>query len=121
MVASPAVGRTRPSTIRRVVVLPAPLGPRKPVIRPGSTSKLRSSTAVKAPKRLVRPRTSMRPPPALVLAAGSVVVVVVVVMGVLLGSYADAPSPTPREGQPPGGPARPSPGGDAAELRPRPV
>ena len=54
------VGRTRPSSMRRVVVLPAPLGPRKPVIRPGSTSKLRSSTAVKVPKRLVRPRTSMR-------------------------------------------------------------
>ena len=47
--------------MRRVVVLPAPFGPRKPVIRPGSTSKSRWSTAVKEPKRLVRPRTSMRP------------------------------------------------------------
>ena len=41
----PAVGVTSPSSIRRVVVLPAPFGPRKPVIRPGSTAKLRSSTA----------------------------------------------------------------------------
>ena len=58
MVAVPDVGRTRSSSIRRVVVFPAPLGPRKPVIRPGSTWKLRSSTAVKDPNRLVRPRTS---------------------------------------------------------------
>ncbi len=45
---SPAVGRTRPSSIRRVVVLPAPLGPRKPVTSPAATSKLRSRTAVTA-------------------------------------------------------------------------
>ena len=32
-----------------VVVLPAPLGPRKPVTRPGCATKLTSSTAVKAP------------------------------------------------------------------------
>jgi hypothetical protein len=31
--------------MRRVVVLPAPLGPRNPVIRPGSTTKLRLRTA----------------------------------------------------------------------------
>ena len=34
MVAVPPVGVTRPSSIRRVVVLPAPLGPRKPVTAP---------------------------------------------------------------------------------------
>ena len=35
MVAVPAVGVTRPSSIRSVVVLPAPLGPRNPVTLPG--------------------------------------------------------------------------------------
>ena len=43
----PAVGRASPRTIRSVVVLPAPLGPRKPVIAPGRTSKERSSTAAR--------------------------------------------------------------------------
>ena len=42
----PAVGRISPRSIRRVVVLPAPFGPRKPVIRPGTTSRSRWSTAV---------------------------------------------------------------------------
>ena len=37
----PAVGRSSPSTMRIVVDLPAPFGPRKPVTRPGSTAKLR--------------------------------------------------------------------------------
>ncbi len=35
--------------MRMVVDLPAPLGPRKPVTTPGTTSNDRSSTAVKAP------------------------------------------------------------------------
>ena len=35
-----AVGRSKPSTSRIVVVLPAPLGPRNPVTRPGWTVKL---------------------------------------------------------------------------------
>src|SRR3954453_6768254 len=64
MVAVPDVGRMRPSSIRSVVVLPAPFGPRKPVMRPGSTTKSRSWTAVKSPNRLERPRTSMRAPDA---------------------------------------------------------
>ena len=34
IVALPLVGLTRPSSIRRVVVLPAPFGPRKPVTAP---------------------------------------------------------------------------------------
>ncbi len=38
-------GVTRLSSIRRVVVLPAPFGPRKPVTRPGATVNDRSSTA----------------------------------------------------------------------------
>src|SRR5579859_7440913 len=44
---------------RMVVVLPAPFGPRNPVTRPGSMLKLRSSTAVLSPYRLVRPCTSI--------------------------------------------------------------
>ena len=44
-----------------VVVLPAPFGPRKPVTCPGRTVKLRSSTAVTGPKRLVSPSTSIVP------------------------------------------------------------
>src|SRR5262245_3435284 len=54
MVAVPLVGAVRPSSIRSVVVLPAPLGPRKPVTRPGPTSKLNPSTAVTGPYLLVR-------------------------------------------------------------------
>src|ERR1700685_3995163 len=42
-----------------VVVLPAPLGPRNPVTRPGLTLKLRPSTANFVPYRLVRPLTSI--------------------------------------------------------------
>ena len=97
MVAVPLVEWIRPSSIRSVVVLPAPLGPRKPVIRPGSTSKLRSSTATKEPKRLVSPRISIFAP-----------VAVVVLMGYLVVSCPDPCSPTWREGQPPGGPGSPS-------------
>jgi hypothetical protein len=41
----PAGGRSRPSIMRIVIDLPAPLGPRKPVTVPGSTVKLTSSTA----------------------------------------------------------------------------
>jgi len=46
MVALPDVGRVSPTMIRMVVDLPAPLGPRKPVTRPGRAVKLTSSTAV---------------------------------------------------------------------------
>src|SRR4029450_5579679 len=60
MVAVPEVGLVRPSSIRNVVDLPAPLTPTKPVIEPGSRLKLRSSTAVTAPYRLVRWWTWMR-------------------------------------------------------------
>ena len=44
---------------RIVVVLPAPFGPRKPVTLPGSMPNDRSSTAILAPYRFVRPRTSI--------------------------------------------------------------
>ena len=59
ILALPAVGVTSPSSIRRVVVLPAPLGPRNPTTVPWSTSKLRSSTATTSPKRLVSPSMVM--------------------------------------------------------------
>src|SRR5699024_1691052 len=62
MRASPEVGRTSPSSMRRVVVLPAPFGPRKPVTRPGATSNVRSSTARNEPKSFDRPRTLMSIP-----------------------------------------------------------
>ena len=57
MVAVPLSGRARPRIMRRVVVLPAPFGPRNPVTPPGCTSKLRSSTARFGPKCFVRLRT----------------------------------------------------------------
>ena len=54
----PPVGWTSPSSARSVVLLPAPFGPRKPVTRPASTSKLRSRTAWTLPNRLYRSRIS---------------------------------------------------------------
>src|SRR5262245_34005161 len=59
MLVAPALGRSSSSSTRRVVVLPAPFGPRNPTIRPSATLKERSSTASVAPKRFVRPRTSI--------------------------------------------------------------
>src|SRR5215218_8015699 len=53
--ADPLVGVTSPNSVRRVVVLPAPLGPRNPTTVPWSTAKLKSSTATTGPKRLVSP------------------------------------------------------------------
>ena len=48
--------------MRSVVVLPAPFGPRKPVTDPGSTVKLRRSTARTEPRKiLVSPSTTIRP------------------------------------------------------------
>src|SRR5829696_336538 len=54
-VAPPPVGRTRPSSMRSVVVLPAPLGPRKPYTSPRRTVRRTPSTAKRSPYRLVRP------------------------------------------------------------------
>src|SRR5438270_13657052 len=45
--------------MRRVVDFPAPLGPRNPVTVPAWRRKVRLSTAVTSPKRLVRPSTAM--------------------------------------------------------------
>src|ERR1700729_1568653 len=62
MVAVPSDGWTRPSSMRRVVVLPEPLGPRKPVTRPGSTVNDRLSTASTDPKCFESPLISMGSP-----------------------------------------------------------
>ena len=62
MVAVPEEGCTSPSSMRKVVVLPEPFGPRKPVTRPGSTVNDRSSTARTGPKVLERPRISIGSP-----------------------------------------------------------
>src|SRR6476620_689950 len=59
MVVVPAVGRTRFNTMRSVVVFPAPLGPRKPVTRPGLTVNDRSSTARTFLYSLGSPLTTM--------------------------------------------------------------
>jgi hypothetical protein len=57
----PALGASRPTTIRIVVDLPAPLGPRKPVTIPGLTTKLMSSTASFSPYRLLTCSISIIP------------------------------------------------------------
>ena len=54
----PAVGRSKPVIIERVVVLPAPLGPTIPKKDPARTSRLMSATATFCPKRLVSPDTA---------------------------------------------------------------
>src|SRR6185295_1563515 len=61
IVAVPAVGATRLSTIRSVVVLPAPFGPRNPVTRPGWTWNDRLSTALTRLYCLVSPETTICP------------------------------------------------------------
>jgi hypothetical protein len=59
MRAVPALGGMKPASMRMVVDLPAPLGPRKPTTSPRATVKLTSSTAVKPSKRLVSPSISI--------------------------------------------------------------
>ncbi len=46
----PAVGSSKPATMRSTVVLPQPEGPRKETNSPCSTSRLKSWTTVVAPK-----------------------------------------------------------------------
>src|SRR3989442_3904669 len=53
IIARPAVGRIKPSNMRMVVVLPEPLGPRKPKTSPRITCKCRSLTATRLPKAFV--------------------------------------------------------------------
>src|SRR6476619_3904293 len=61
----PVVGCDRPSTMSIVVVLPAPLGPRKATISPGSRERSMPRTAWTGPKSLVTPdsRTAGAAPP----------------------------------------------------------
>src|SRR4051812_47938879 len=61
MRAWPLSGSERPTTIRMVVVLPAPLGPRKPVTVPGSQRNVTSETTVRPPSRLVSPLVWIMP------------------------------------------------------------
>src|SRR5262245_19716597 len=49
----PSVGSSSPATIRSVVVLPQPEGPRRAKNEPRGTSRSSESTAVKPPNRLV--------------------------------------------------------------------
>src|ERR1700722_10307846 len=51
----PALAWVRPSNMRIIVVLPAPLGPRKPKALPRGTCRSTLSIAARWPKRLVRP------------------------------------------------------------------
>src|SRR5215203_6722605 len=51
----PAVGSSRPATMRSVVVLPHPDGPSSAKNEPLGTVSDRSRTATKSPKRFVRP------------------------------------------------------------------
>src|SRR3569833_154602 len=55
----PESGVSSPQIIRKVVVLPEPFGPRKPVMRPSSTLMVRSLATRLSPKLLFRPSTSM--------------------------------------------------------------
>jgi hypothetical protein len=57
--AVPAVGGMKQERTRIVVVLPAPLGPRKPTTSPCSTVKVRLSMAALLPYSLVRAWTSI--------------------------------------------------------------
>src|SRR4051812_14916900 len=59
IVIRPLVGFRRPAIMRIVVVLPAPFGPRKPWISPGSTDRLTPSTAVNGPYFLTSVSTAI--------------------------------------------------------------
>ena len=52
--AIPEVGDEIPVSMRIVVVLPAPLGPKNPKVSPAATEKLISLTAVASPNFLTR-------------------------------------------------------------------
>src|SRR3954466_15933692 len=53
----PASGSIMPQAMRKLVVLPAPFGPKSPTISPGSTSKSTPSTTRRRPYDFTRPRT----------------------------------------------------------------
>src|SRR5438876_12247641 len=60
--AVPAVGLSSPVSILRVVVLPAPLGPRKPTISPGCTSRFTFLTASCVPYSFLSPCATIAGP-----------------------------------------------------------
>ena len=62
--AEPAVGAISVPSVRTVVVLPAPFGPRKPNTSPHPTLNETSDSAVRSPKRLVSPSTVIASSPA---------------------------------------------------------
>ena len=53
---SPALGFSRPQSMRIVVDLPEPFGPKKPYTSRRCTVRSSPSTAASEPKRFVRPR-----------------------------------------------------------------
>src|SRR6185503_14171388 len=55
MRAPPSLGSSKPHSMRITVDLPEPFGPRKPKMEPFATLRLTELTAVKCPKRFVRP------------------------------------------------------------------
>ncbi len=55
----PELAPVSPRRVLIIVVLPAPLGPRKPKALPRGTSRSTLSIAVREPKRLVSPCVSM--------------------------------------------------------------
>ena len=57
-VMEPPVGRSMPAIRLKVVLLPEPLGPMRPRISPGLSSKDTWLTARNPPKRLDRPDTA---------------------------------------------------------------
>src|SRR5260221_11890209 len=59
MKTSPASGRSSPAITRRSVDLPLPLGPRRAVSEPLSTSSETSSSATNSPNRLLTLRASI--------------------------------------------------------------
>jgi hypothetical protein len=67
----PSSARTSPSNIRISVVLPAPLGPSKPLTSPSSSTKSTPSTAQVVSKRLVKPLTVTTGTPANIRASST--------------------------------------------------
>ena len=62
--ARPLVGCASPSSIRSVVVFPAPFGPRNPVIVPGSSANDRSRRRARDPNRFVNDSATTASPTA---------------------------------------------------------
>ena len=59
MMTSPAVARSSPAIMRRVVVLPQPDGPSRQTTSPAATDRSASRTAMNSPNVLVTLRISM--------------------------------------------------------------